>query len=222
MVGRGLVLGAEVQLCIVDVTVRCWTLFSWGATSKLLVLSKSKKNFIPHFRFASSLLYSYLIVANIIKQIYFFIKTHKCTFFFFSCMFFCVSSVDKSGIWLQKQNRRLEHTCFHLLRCPRKFWSAQQVCLLQSGNMHTQGVYFPIEAKSQISLLILKSTVTLFFIISCWLPWRYNEYTLTHGLILCRFVLLLGHFTIITETMASVNVFFPFWPGASRCWVAFP
>lgn len=147
-------------------------------------------------------------------------------------MFFHVSSMDKSGIWLQKQNRHLECARFHLLEFLRKFWSAQQVSLLRSGNMHTQGVCFLVEAKSQISLLILKSTMTLFFIISCWLAWRHNEYTLTRGLtllrfehwkveVLCPFVLLLGHFTIIAEKMALVNVFFPSWPDASRCLVAF-
>lgn len=64
-----------------------------------------------------------------------------------------------------------------------RFWSAQQASLLRDGNRHTQGVCLPVEAKSQISLLIVKNTVTL-FIISCWLTWGHNECALRRGLTL--------------------------------------
>lgn len=43
VVHRGLAMSADAQLCIVDATVKCQTLTSWGVTSKLLVLSKRQK-----------------------------------------------------------------------------------------------------------------------------------------------------------------------------------
>lgn len=45
VVHRGLALSADVQLCVVDATVKCRTLISCGVTSKFLVLSKRQKNF---------------------------------------------------------------------------------------------------------------------------------------------------------------------------------
>lgn len=149
---------------------------------KIFGTFQEAKKFFPHCHFSWSLFYYYSIVTNISKK-YILIKTQIFTpFFFLGCVLFCHFS---GQIWnlVSKTKQTPWMYMFPPLIVSREvlIWSAGRFAL-KWEYPHSE---CPFSCQSQIAnLLILKNTVTLFFIITCWSARRHNEYALTCGLTL--------------------------------------